>query len=66
LKSSSVWTAVIFHASHNLFIQQIFDPLTRDTGTTKYFVGEFGIVLALISVPFAYLFWKKRTELTKK
>ena len=66
LKSGSVWTAVIFHASHNLFIQQIFDPLTNDTGATKYFIGEFGIVLALISVPFAYVFWKKRHEMTKK
>ena len=66
LKSGSVWTAVIFHASHNLFIQQIFNPLTKDTGATKYFIGEFGIVLALISVPFAYIFWKKRIELTKK
>ncbi|WP_455369857.1 CPBP family intramembrane glutamic endopeptidase [[Eubacterium] cellulosolvens] len=65
LKSGSVWTAVIFHASHNLFIQQIFDPLTEDTGVTKYFIGEFGIVLALISIPFAFIFWKKRNELTK-
>jgi membrane protease YdiL (CAAX protease family) len=65
LKSGSVWTAVIFHASHNLFIQQIFDPLTKDTGVTKYFIGEFGIVLALISIPLAFIFWKKRSELTK-
>ncbi|MFC1505527.1 CPBP family intramembrane glutamic endopeptidase [Thermoproteota archaeon] len=66
LKSGSVWTAVIFHASHNLYIQQVFDPLTKDTGATKYFIGEFGIVLALISIPFAFIFWKKRTELNKK
>ncbi len=63
IKSGSVWTAVIFHASHNLFIQQIFDPLTKDTGFTKYFIGEFGIMLALISIPFAFIFWKKRKEL---
>jgi len=66
LKSGSVWTTVIFHASHNLFIQQIFDPLTKDTGATKYYIGEFGILLALISIPFAFIFWKKRTELNKE
>jgi membrane protease YdiL (CAAX protease family) len=66
LKSGSVWTAVIFHASHNLFIQQVFDPLTKDTGVTKYFIGEFGIVLAIISIPIAVIFWKKRNELSKK
>lgn len=66
LKSGSVWTAVIFHASHNLFIQQVFDPLTNDTGATKYFIGEFGIILAIISVPFAFIFWKKRAELAKE
>ena len=29
LKSGSLWTAVILHASHNLYIQDIFDPLNR-------------------------------------
>ena len=60
LKSGSVWTAVIFHASHNLFIQQVFDPLTKDTGATKYLIGEFGIVLAIIAIPLAFIFWKKK------
>src|SRR5439155_21525832 len=27
-KSGSVWTAVVFHASHNLFIQNLFDRMT--------------------------------------
>jgi membrane protease YdiL (CAAX protease family) len=31
LKSGSLWTAVLLHASHNLFIQRVFDPLTTDT-----------------------------------
>jgi len=36
MKSGSLWTGVLLHASHNLFIQSFFTPLTRDTGNTKY------------------------------
>ena len=36
LKSGSLWTAVILHASHNLFVQQVFDPLTRDGRIMRY------------------------------
>jgi membrane protease YdiL (CAAX protease family) len=64
LKSGSLWTGVFLHASHNLFIQRVFDPLTTDTGLTKYITGEFGAALALISLVVAYIFWKKRAELT--
>jgi membrane protease YdiL (CAAX protease family) len=64
LKSGSLWTGVFLHASHNLFIQRVFDPLTTDTGLTKYVTGEFGAALALISLVVAYIFWKKRAELT--
>jgi len=63
LKSGSLWTGVFMHASHNLFIQRVFDPLTTDTGPTKYITGEFGVALALISLVVAYVFWKKRAEL---
>lgn len=63
LKSGSLWTGVFMHASHNLFIQSVFGPLTTDTGLTKYVTGEFGLALALISLVIAYIFWKKRTEL---
>jgi uncharacterized protein len=47
LRSGSLWPAAIFHGSHNLFIQSIFTPLTRDTGPTKYIVDEFGIGLVV-------------------
>ena len=32
LRAQSLWPAAIFHASHNLFVQSICTPLTRDTG----------------------------------
>ena len=47
LRSGSLWPAAIFHASHNLFIQSIFTPLTRDTGPTKYIIDEFGVGLVI-------------------
>ena len=47
LRSNSLWPAAIFHGSHNLFIQSIFTPLTRDTGRTNYVIDEFGIGLVI-------------------
>lgn len=47
LRSRSLWPAAIFHGSHNLFIQSIFTPLTRDKGRTNYIIDEFGIGLVI-------------------
>ena len=65
LKSGSVWTAVILHASHNLFIQQIFDPLTQDRGITPYVTTEFGAGLAIAYTVGAWVCWRKRGELVE-
>jgi len=63
LKSGSVWTAAIMHATHNLYIQNIFTPLTRNTGKTNWFIDEFGVVLPLLIICFAVYFWRRRDEL---
>jgi membrane protease YdiL (CAAX protease family) len=63
LKSGSLWPAALLHASHNLFVQQIFDPLMRNTGRTLWYTTEFGIALAITSVGFAIYFWTRRREL---
>ena len=63
LKSGSLWTGVLLHASHNLFIQGFFDPITRDTGRTKYIIGEFGAALPLVCIAFGVYFWMRRGEL---
>jgi uncharacterized protein len=47
LRSKSLWPAAIFHGSHNLFIQSILTPLTRDTGPTNYIIDEFGLGLVI-------------------
>ena len=63
LKSGSVWTGMFLHASHNLFIQGVFDPLTKDTGITAYLIGEFGAGLALAGALVGLYYWRKRSEL---
>jgi membrane protease YdiL (CAAX protease family) len=63
LKSGSIWPGVVLHAAHNTFIQQFFDPLTVDTGKTRYIAGEFGAALLVISCLLAFYFWRRRREL---
>ena len=63
LKSGSLWTGAILHASHNLYIQAVFTPLTRNTGKTAWYIDEFGCVLPLVVVAFAFYFWTKRKQL---
>jgi membrane protease YdiL (CAAX protease family) len=63
IRSGSLWTAVLLHASHNLFIQSVFTPLTKDTGKTNYYIDEFGIVLPIVGICAAVFFWLKRSEL---
>lgn len=63
LKSGSLWSAAVFHASHNLFIQRIFNPLTIEYPHTAKYVDELGLVLPLTMVPVAvYFFVKGRKE----
>ena len=66
LKSGSLWTAAVLHASHNLFIQTVFDNLMRDTGKTLWYTTEFGIALAIVTVLFAFYFWTRRSEVEQK
>jgi membrane protease YdiL (CAAX protease family) len=64
LASGSLWTAALLHASHNLYIQSIFTPFTRDTGRTAWYIDEFGAVLPVVTVCVAIYFWSRRKELT--
>jgi len=63
LKSGSLWTGAILHGSHNLYIQALFTPFTRNTGKTAWYIDEFGAVLPLVAVLLAIYFWSKRGEL---
>lgn len=64
LKSGSLWPAAILHASHNLFIQAIFDRMTAPVGKALYVTTEFGAGLVLTIGACAVYFWTRRNELS--
>jgi membrane protease YdiL (CAAX protease family) len=64
LKSGSVWVAVLLHASHNVWIKNVFTPLTSNTGITAYVIDEFGIALAITLVLIGLYFWRRQGELS--
>lgn len=67
LKSGSLWTAVIFHAAINIYLQGFFQPLTtRTSDLTPYISGEQGLSMALVTAGAAYLFWRKRDSLPQR
>jgi membrane protease YdiL (CAAX protease family) len=59
-KSGSFWPAAVLHASHNLFVQTLFTPLTSQTKITPFIIDEFGIGLALTGILLAVLFFEKK------
>jgi len=63
LKSGSVWTGMLLHASHNLFVQAFFDAQTRRARVTGLWTTEFGAGLALGALVVAIIFYAKRGEL---
>jgi len=58
-KTKSVWSAVIYHMSSNVFIQKFFNPLTLENPKSVWFIDEFGIILAMVAMIVAIYFWKK-------
>jgi membrane protease YdiL (CAAX protease family) len=56
-RSGSLWPAVILHASHNLFIQSIFTPLSVRGAESHFYIHEFGIMLPIVSLLLAVYFY---------
>lgn len=65
-RSGSFWPAAVLHASHNLFIQAIFTPLTIFTAITPYIIDEFGVGLALTGVALALIFFERRQKAVER
>jgi membrane protease YdiL (CAAX protease family) len=62
-RTDSLWTAVIFHASGNVFMQKFFAPLTLANERTAWFGDEFGAIPALVAFAVGVYFWKRgKTE----
>jgi membrane protease YdiL (CAAX protease family) len=54
LKSGSLWTGVLLHASHNLYIQALLTPATTAHGSvTAYAIGEFGFAVPVVALAIA-------------
>ncbi|MDO6742502.1 MULTISPECIES: CPBP family intramembrane glutamic endopeptidase [Polaribacter] len=58
-KSKSLWPAVIFHAVSNVYIQKILPELTIKNEETEHWLGENGIMFAIVTCIFGIYFWRK-------
>ncbi|MBC8753523.1 CPBP family intramembrane metalloprotease [Kordia sp. YSTF-M3] len=58
-KSKSLWPGVIFHSVSNVYVQKIFPPLTRTFEETEHWLGENGIMFAIVTLVFGIYFWRK-------
>jgi membrane protease YdiL (CAAX protease family) len=66
LASGSLWSGAFLHASHNAFIQGYFDRVTGDTGATAWFIGEFGLALAVTGGLTGFLVWRSTMRATSR
>jgi membrane protease YdiL (CAAX protease family) len=58
-KAKSLWPAVIFHAVSNVYIQKIMPELTIKNEGAEYWLGENGIMFAIVTCVFGIYFWRK-------
>jgi uncharacterized protein len=63
LKTGSLWPPIFLHASHNLWMQSIFTPLTSDREYTKWIARDLGLAFVVVAAVVAMVFWLKRGEL---
>lgn len=65
IKSGSLWIGVFYHASHNFFIQGVFDQVILENGDKNFLLTEMGLGLCITSIAIALMFWKIRHKLPK-
>lgn len=58
-KAKSLWPAVIFHAVSNVYIQKILPKLTIENSGTEHWLGENGVMFAIVTCIFGIYFWRK-------
>jgi len=61
-KSKSLWPAVIFHAVSNVYIQKILPELTVKREGMEHWLGENGIMFAIVTCAFGVYFWRKAVK----
>ena len=63
IKTNSFWPSLMLHASHNLFVQGIFDKMTENGPYTQWVTSEFGIGLAAVYCSIAiYLIYRHKRD----
>jgi membrane protease YdiL (CAAX protease family) len=63
LRTNSSWPGIFLHASHNLWMQSIFFPLTSERAATKWVAGDLGLAFVAVAAVVAVAFWLKRREI---
>jgi membrane protease YdiL (CAAX protease family) len=58
-KAKSLWPAAIFHAVSNVYIQKILPPLTTKVKGAEHWLGENGVMFAIVTLVFGLYFWRK-------
>jgi membrane protease YdiL (CAAX protease family) len=58
LRSKSLWPCAMLHATHNLFIQGIFDRSTVQSGRGLYITTEFGFGMVITTAITAFILWR--------
>jgi len=58
-RSKSLWPAVMFHGAHNIFIQKIYTPLTLNTGETRLWIDEYGLMIPAVVTVLALVYWRR-------
>jgi membrane protease YdiL (CAAX protease family) len=65
LVAGSIWPPVVMHAAWNAIIQSVFDRVTAGGGATVW-VGESGLLVALVLVGLALLTWSPWSMATSR
>lgn len=58
VRSASLWPAVILHASHNIYLLTIMQPMTVQYKETWRYASEFGFILPLVILAVGLYFWR--------
>jgi membrane protease YdiL (CAAX protease family) len=59
VRSGSLWPAVILHASHNIYVLTIMQPMTVQYKETWRYASEFGFILPLVTLAVGLYFWRR-------
>ncbi|MES2178999.1 MAG: CPBP family intramembrane glutamic endopeptidase [Gemmatimonadota bacterium] len=57
--SGSVWPAAMLHATQNIAVQDVLDPLAVMSPHSHFFVGDFGILPSLGALAAAVVVWRR-------